>query len=99
MFTELYYEHTGAVERVLPYLVVFPSDKDVFDFMNYLEGEGFRQVAYYAGYRGLFINMKFRTFGPIQKAVKPACVDDRHFAPEEFMREIFYDPMYCSTDV
>ncbi len=92
MFTELYYEHTGASERVLPYLVAFPSEEYMKDFMNFLEREGFRRVAYPAGFRGLFINMKFKTFGPIQKAVKPTCVDDRHFTPEEFMREIFYDP-------
>lgn len=99
MFTELYYEHTGDKERVLPYLVAFPSDEDMFDFMDFLKVKGFRQVAYYAGFRGLFINMRFKTFGPIQKAVKPVCVDDRHFTPEEFMREIFNDPKYSCPDV
>ena len=99
MFTELYYENDDAEERVLPYLVVFPSDEDMFDFMDFLKGEGFRQAAYYTGFRGLFINMRFKTYGPIQKAVKATCVDDRHFTPEEFMKEIFYDQKYCSPDV
>ncbi len=94
MFTELYYEHTGDMERVLPYLVAFPSEDDMFDFMDFLKEEGFRQVAYYTGFRGLLINRRYKTFGPIQKAVKPTCVDDRHFTLGEFMKEIFYDPKY-----
>ena len=94
MFTELYYEHTGDMERVLPYLVVFPSDNEMFEFTNFLKCEGFMQVTYYSGYRGLFINMKLKTFGPIQKAVKPTCEDDRHFTLGEFMKEIFYDTKY-----
>ena len=90
MFTELYYDHADSAERVLPYLVVFRSKEAMYDFMDFLKDESFRQVTYDSGYRGLFINMRFKTFGPIQKAVKPICVDDRHFTPEEFMSEIFY---------
>lgn len=89
MFTRLYYKRESDKRRVLPYLIVFPSMEAMYDFMTFLKEEGLEQVAYPTDYRGLFVNMEFKTFGPIQKAVKPVCVGDRYYTPEEFMEEVF----------
>lgn len=89
MFTRLYYKGKSDKRRVLPYLIVFPSMEAMYDFMDFLKEEGFEQVAYSRGYRGLFVNMEFKTFGPIQKAAKHIYVGDRYYTPEEFMEEVF----------
>lgn len=98
MFLELYYEHYGTKdyyekwdgeEKVLPYLVRFTSYEEMKDFKDFLRSEGFRQVDLSSNFIGIYINVRFKTFAQIQKAVWSSCVDDRYFTPEEFMENIY----------
>ena len=62
-------------------------------------GKGFSCVAWNSDYPGVLVNMELRRFALIEKACKHSCVEDRNFALEEFMDEVFSPWEAGQTDV
>lgn len=100
MLLEVYYRNYGEScteksgemeEKSIPYMVLFPSAKEMHDFMEMLKKDGLQCVASNDTYKGLLVNLDLKRYGVIHRACKFACVGNRDYKPEEFKREV-YEP-------
>ena len=97
MLMEVYYEHYSencrgryweAEEKSIPYMVLFPSNDEMQQFISKLRTLGFSCVSNNSSYRALLVNVALKRCAVITKACKHSCVGDRNYTPEEFEREI-----------
>ena len=100
MLLEVYYrnygescaEKSGEMEgKSIPYMVLFPSAKEMHDFMEMLKTDGLQCVASNHSYCGLLVNLDLKRYGVIHRACKFTCVENRDYTPEEFKKEV-YEP-------
>ena len=98
MLLEVYYRNYGEScteksgemeEKSIPYMVLFPSAKEMHDFMEMLKKDGLQCVASNDTYKGLLVNLDLKRYGVIHRACKFACVGNRDYTPEEFKREVY----------
>lgn len=100
MLMEVYYRKYGESctekneemeEKSIPYMVLFPSAKEMHDFMEMLKKDGLQCVASNDTYKGLLVNLDLKRYGVIHRACKFTCVENRDYTPEEFKKEV-YEP-------
>lgn len=100
MLMEVYYRNYGEScteksgemeEKSIPYMVLFPSAKEMHDFMEMLKTDGLQCVASNDTYKGLLVNLELKRYGVIHRACKFTCVENRDYTPEEFKKEV-YEP-------
>ena len=97
MLMEVYYEHYAencrgwyweAEEKSIPYMVLFPSNDEMQQFISKLKTQGYSCVSNNSSYRALLVNTALKRCAVITKACKHSCVGDRNYTPEEFEQEV-----------
>lgn len=97
MLMEVYYEHYKencrdryweAEEKSIPYMVLFPTNDAMQQFISQLREQGYSCVSNNSSYRALLVNTHLKRCAVITKACKHSCVGDRNYTPEEFEQEI-----------
>lgn len=103
MLMEVYYEHYAEnccdsywekETKSIPYMVLFPSNKEVQAFILKLKNQGYRCVSNNYSYHALLVNTNLRRCAVITRACKYSCIDDRNYSPEDFEREVL-QKQYC----
>ena len=77
-------------KKFLPYLVLFPSVKEMQAFMEVLRRDGLECVHANSSYRGLLVTLDRERYAVIPRACRYCCVNARDYGPEEF-RSIYED--------
>ena len=97
MLMEVYYEHYAEnccdrywekEEKSIPYMVLFPSNEEMQEFILKLKNQGYRCVSNNSDHRALLVNTNLQRCAVITKACKHSCIDGRDYTPEEFEQEI-----------
>lgn len=97
MFMDVYYEHytkncNGRYweeQRSTPYLISFPTVKNMQSFMDELRKDGLKCVSSNSSYHTLLVNLDLKRFAVIPKACKHFCKDDRTYNSEDFITEVY----------